>query len=248
MLSAILHGKLSRSQENMEDILTSIVFGCLKYVDIKEGLLPFLSLAINENRESLAVHIYGATSAEFIFWPQFHENECLKCEPDIMISLFHDKEVKIVIFIEAKYNSLKSSWSDEDPLNPPNDQLAREWHNLRCYAERNGTIPFLLFVTQDYGFPKKDIDEAQNELQSKGMPKGAMYWLSWRLLATAFKETSNPILIDLIDVALNKYEFTIFEGITVDCRHTCTWEYKLHFNDYDWRMISDIQTQWGYKR
>ena len=45
MLQAILKGKLSREQENMEDILTSNVFGLLRYVQPQEGILKYLSLA-----------------------------------------------------------------------------------------------------------------------------------------------------------------------------------------------------------
>jgi len=42
MLEAQLHGKLTREQENLEDILTSNVFGSIKYVPFKKGLLPIL--------------------------------------------------------------------------------------------------------------------------------------------------------------------------------------------------------------
>ena len=46
MLSALLHGKLSREQENMEDILTSIVFDTLRH--LPPGDLPPLT---GQNRE-----------------------------------------------------------------------------------------------------------------------------------------------------------------------------------------------------
>ncbi len=42
MIPALLHGKLSREQENMEDILTSIVFGVLKHLPPELILLPWL--------------------------------------------------------------------------------------------------------------------------------------------------------------------------------------------------------------
>jgi hypothetical protein len=45
MMPALLHGKLSKEQQNMEDVLTSTVFGLLEYVDSNEGVLPFLSRA-----------------------------------------------------------------------------------------------------------------------------------------------------------------------------------------------------------
>ena len=47
MLQALLRGKLSRVQENMEDVLTSTVFGLLRYFPVQSGLWPFLSHAAN---------------------------------------------------------------------------------------------------------------------------------------------------------------------------------------------------------
>jgi hypothetical protein len=43
MLSALLLGKSSREQENMQDILTSNVFNILKYLPPERGILPFLA-------------------------------------------------------------------------------------------------------------------------------------------------------------------------------------------------------------
>ena len=45
MLQAMLDGKLSSSQENMEDILTSCVFGSFKYLAPNLGLGAFLKEA-----------------------------------------------------------------------------------------------------------------------------------------------------------------------------------------------------------
>ena len=54
MLQAILKGKLSREQENMEDVLTSNVFGLLRYVQPQEGILKYLWLAEdNEGNQPL---------------------------------------------------------------------------------------------------------------------------------------------------------------------------------------------------
>ena len=46
MIEALLRGKLSREQENMEDVLTSNVFGMLQYVAPELGLFPFLARAV----------------------------------------------------------------------------------------------------------------------------------------------------------------------------------------------------------
>lgn len=81
MLQALLRGKLSREQENLEDILTSNVFGALGYLDPKDGPLPFLALAetasgdrdfawISELAPSVKV------SATYEFWPWWEKPGC----------------------------------------------------------------------------------------------------------------------------------------------------------------------------
>jgi len=246
MLSAVLCGKLSVNQENMEDILTSLVFGCFKYIDVNEGLMPFISYSVNQNKELLGKSLVEVVSAEFVFWPRLHETGCIRCEPDVLIHLYHKSGLKSVVLIEAKYHSLKSSYSDDTPLSPPTDQLAREWHNLFRYSERNNATPYLVYVTQDYGFPINDIEDAQDELRSKGVPKGDVYWTSWRFLPRVFQGTNNPFLSDLIDAILNKYEFTLFDGISVEYNHLCRWEYRPKSFSYEWTGTPTTPLQWRY--
>ena len=45
VIPALLHGKLAVKQENMEDILTSNVFGMLEHVRPECGLFQFLAQA-----------------------------------------------------------------------------------------------------------------------------------------------------------------------------------------------------------
>ena len=47
MIEALLRRKLTFQQENMEDILTSNVFGMLQYVPPNEGLFAFLAQSQN---------------------------------------------------------------------------------------------------------------------------------------------------------------------------------------------------------
>ena len=51
MLEAQLHGKLTRDQENLEDILTSNVFGSIKYISAEKGLTCILRNAENGIKE-----------------------------------------------------------------------------------------------------------------------------------------------------------------------------------------------------
>lgn len=51
MLQAMLHGKLTRQEEEMEDLLTSNVFGLVKYLPPEMVLIPFLSQAKDPERK-----------------------------------------------------------------------------------------------------------------------------------------------------------------------------------------------------
>ena len=85
MLEALLHGKLSREQENMEDILTSNVFGLLRYLPPSDGLLQFLGMGrMRDGRQPLA-NLPEDTTAEYEFWPWIKESGN-GCEPDVLLS------------------------------------------------------------------------------------------------------------------------------------------------------------------
>jgi len=140
VIQALLRGKLSLKQENAEDILTSNVFGLLRYVSPQAGLLPFLACAKSVRGECpLGTSVDGRTAdavtAEYDFWPRWPG-----CEPDVVLAIQHD-ERKFLVVVEAKYRSGKSSVafgleepSDDEPESEdqsesdwlPNDQLAKQ--------------------------------------------------------------------------------------------------------------------------
>ena len=141
MLQALLHGKLSREQENMEDILTSNVFGMMEYLKAKQELMSFLGKAqhINEagEKESLCELLPSEPEdVKYDFWPNWSEEKCIPCEPDLVLRIRYKEGVSYIILVEAKYHSGKSSEASEDDRDdtPPYDQLAREWDNLVSVA------------------------------------------------------------------------------------------------------------------
>lgn len=136
MLEAILRGKLSREQANMEDILTSNVFGLLKYLPPQEGLFPFLAQATTPPPRGNPLAFLSTTpgirqeDVTYQFWPLWSTHkEWRKCEPDVVLRIT-TPEGKVAVLVEAKYRSGKSSEADEREDTPPNDQLAREWGYL----------------------------------------------------------------------------------------------------------------------
>src|SRR6185503_15550538 len=90
MYLAEIHGKLSRDNENKEDILASNVFSFFKYANRKIFLFALIRM--------LGLHIseLDAAQAEFRFWPTFEDNT----EPDLVLLIG-----KYYLLFEAKYRS-----------------------------------------------------------------------------------------------------------------------------------------------
>ncbi len=226
MIAALLHGKLSRKQENMEDILTSIVFGVLKHLPPDRILLPWLSMARSEDGLTLSPgeFLRPDVQADYDFWPQWKENECGFCEPDLALQLTLPQPGtrRWVIGIEAKYLSGKSSTADDQQLHPY-DQLAREWDNLASIARKENREPFLIYLTADFGFPTDEIRASREEFQRKRVGKQPFecYWLSWRHLSTLLdcihNEQVPSYAIELLNdlgAALKRLELTFFWGFS----------------------------------
>lgn len=131
MLHAQLHGKLSREQENLEDILTSNVFGTLSYLSAGDGIMRLLARCEGEVtaelRRCLEELSLSDTQAEFVFWPWLEAAGCKRCQPDVLIRLTGMGHIRVLVLIEAKYRSGKSSFAAnlDDTASRPNDQLAR---------------------------------------------------------------------------------------------------------------------------
>ncbi len=232
----------------MEDLLTSNVFGAITYVSPEEGLLPLLANSI-DSRDSPPTHILQPVSkTEYHFWPWIQEAGCEGCEPDVRIDITLKNGKKAIVFVEAKYLSGKSSGPSEGEI--PHDQLAREWHNLKCLAKRSQATPVLLYVTADFGYPSASIKEScQAYTKKQGEPMD-IYWISWRKLPRLFSNrkqdvSKRDILIDLVQV-LNRQGLTLFEGITIPEPKDITWSFKTQLKLY-WSLYSDHLIPWNFK-
>ena len=220
MLMALLRGKLSRTQENLEDIVTSNIFGALKYLPPEDGLLPFLSHAqtLDGNRP------FGSTTpgakVEYRFWPWHAEPGCNGCEPDVELRILLPDGKKMCVFIECKYFSGKSSEEDSEEeivdikQEPPIDQLAREWSNLNSLAKREGAQPLLIYLTRDIGLPRNELEASQRAVL-KGLSEFAFSccWLSWHQLYEIGPEKNSQIMAD-IRALLERLNLVFFHGIS----------------------------------
>ncbi len=252
MLQAIFKGKLSREQENMEDVLTSNVFGLLRYVEPENGILKFLSLAedIDGGHPLSGLAEQGDIVQQditYTFWPWWDEPNCNGCEPDVVLELNYSSGKSLLILIEAKYLSGKSSEADPE-AQLVTDQLAREWVNLRSISKREGRTPILIYLTGGTGFPRGDIDNACKELNKK-VPDSipSIYWLSWRHLYSICTDTDNLMLRDL-KALLDRLGMRFFNGWGFSYQPgTSNWKFGNLPKKFNWQVNTNyFKSPWRY--
>ena len=225
MTIAEIHGNISHTWSNlsdqMEDLLTSDVFGACRYVRPETLLLPFLRGAKTVDGIALAMSLDTPVEhAYYRFWPWL-----VSCEPDVLIALEDSSRRFYLVLVEAKYFSAKSSSAlDGEELEfapAPSDQLAREYlalldpvgsfhlpdHFLRghvcCHA--------LVYVTAHRSMPRLAMQESIGEI-THFLPNHArvnLFWATWfdlqPILARAdAMEYERPILDDLRRLLIKK--------------------------------------------
>ena len=249
MIPALLKGKLSREQENMEDVLTSSVFGPLQHVSAASGLAKWLRLAIpvvgpaGPGLPSTIVH------AEFKFWPWLSTAGSPGAEPDVVIEATDDRGCMHRIVVEAKYLSGKSS--DEDPeVVHPADQLARQWHCVA--AELPSTVTaHLVYLTADYGPPVGDILASAREFARKcpslaAQRPFACHWLSWRHLVPAFEGSSESALRELCQLA-HRLDLLFFGGVTaLQPRDAPAWRFEQAVIGFQYPVSGGEVSPWRF--
>lgn len=222
MTIAEIHGKISSGGGNLsdrlEDLLTSDVFGPLRYLPFTEGLFCVLGKArLYIDPDTTFYAKFGKNrlhepEVEVEFWPR---TGC--SEPDVLVK-FGDH----LVVIEAKYLSGKSG--DFDPENAEtasSDQLAREFRDL---LEYEGDFPnrTLIYLTAHSTLPKEDLDKsycAVDGEENKEKFRQNTYWLSWFEIRNAVEELLDEqedqnkklILDDIINLFYRK-GFRKFDG------------------------------------
>lgn len=184
MLRAILQGKLSRDIEGMEDVLTSCAFGVLALARPLACLLPFLarSEGLDGFRPLQFLESSAVDSLSIEYWQPWKEPGCDFCEPDVVIRLDAPEGRRLLILVEAKFRSGKSSTGSAEATSP-RDQLAREWANLRLVAKREAREPHLVYLTADVVAPATDINDAKSDFRRYHPGESFdCLWLGWQHL------------------------------------------------------------------
>jgi len=246
MTIAELHGKLSASIQNgaferMEDLLTSDVFGTMKYAGWKYGFIDWLlqSEKAYINSEFPSIHKYliksEIKSIEYTFWPKLPNNR----EPDLAMCIENKDDTILIILIEAKYFSGTSDWEDDilaENLGLSGNQVADQLAGFHSMSNRELSKWFPnimkkgelqsdeninklhLFITMQFCLPTYVYHEASNHMPySFTIPT---YWLSWNSLAKCLKsvididgikDANYLLLLDLYNL-LRRKKLTPFDG------------------------------------
>jgi hypothetical protein len=267
MTIAEIRGKISETgsnlSERMEDLLTSDIFGCFRYLPPEEGLIPFLETTESLNGNSLNLD-KPITNISYSFWPYMKTLGCNPCEPDLLLGLENESGVQIIL-IEAKYYSGLSSEEDV-PETPPNNQLARELDNLNSLSRYNhGGLSnnqilsrSLVFVTQDMKIPKDLLARSLREYKLKRGNQGDIFWTSWRFLPSILErllvcENNNEhraVLEDML-LLLQKKWLTMFEGVepvAFENRITDFDFYRVASRKYKWPIIPEASLLYAYHK
>jgi hypothetical protein len=247
VLAAFLNGKLSREQENLEDILTSNVFGLLSYCQPADGTLPFLQRATTIDGIAPLYGVHDVASLEFEFWPQWKAPDCAPCEPDVVLRLKETSGKQWLIAIEAKFHSGKSSGPSVGEGSPPADQLAKECDNLARIADNERAQPLLVYLTAGVGYPIDDVQASLAELRSKRAgPAAEIVWLSWRHLKAVIRHSPQRPLRDL-SLLLERLDLHMFEGFEPVKSLVISWQFKSTPVSFGWPAGPINEVGWEFK-
>lgn len=226
MIEALLHGKLSREQENMEDLLTSAVFGRLKH--LPAGVIAsFLGRARTTTGATPLSTVSAAKHVAVSFWPTLRAPGCQSAEPDVVVEAELPEARQCHVVIEAKFRSGKSSFADDEDARssdtdaPARDQLAREWENVSMLY---GPHAWVVYLTADYAMPRKDLEDANAELLRNGKPRGNFCWLSWRALDGLAPATG---VFGEVQALLERLQLRTFRSVTVPSRTKVSWRFAV---------------------
>ena len=227
MTVAEIHGKISDSNisERMEDLLTSDVFGCLRYLPPETGLLPFLRTVQSVQGRELQL-IAPISKVHALFWPWLDFKDLSACEPDVLLGLEDEGGSLHIVMIEAKYHAGVSSEADEGE--DPRHQLARELDALRgvsgaTFGLDAATIidsRTLVFVTADLAMPRGEMLGGLEEFTAKRREEADIFWTSWRHLPSVLEHSlaadsdsgRRAVSEDIIALLVRK-GLTMFRGI-----------------------------------
>lgn len=200
MIDADLRGKLradgSNAHERSEDLLTSTVFGLLRYLPADQGLIPLMRrsraatlrhgqlMVSQQSPDQSWMSISAAASCEIEFWPSFGKFG----QPDLLLTFLDAARRPVhLTVVEAKLHSPKSGEAEdngeddapaadvaEDSWTP--DQLVRYWRGMLSHiAASDPNRCSVVYLTAHTTPPTEDLT-----ISLRACPTMRLGWLSWR--------------------------------------------------------------------
>lgn len=184
MLAALFHGKVSRSVDGYEDMMTSVVFGLIQHLPPALGIRPVLA---HMKAHPLPGWLGSIESIDAEFWPWWDEAEERDgAEPDVVLTLGLRGGRPRLLVVEAKRGSGKHGHGQRD-------QLARQVANgYRIAERRDAEMAGLVYVTTHLHFAgvAADLGASKAELGPAAPP---LWWLSWRDLTPILRQAAEAL-------------------------------------------------------
>lgn len=189
MLQAELHGKLPEIVRK-EDVLTSNIFGMIKYLPPSVGIFNILAYAkdyskdrkpLIETLKNQNLSFQDYDHVDFLFWENSEEHG----EPDIIIIMKSSKQSldDLMLCIEVKYFSPKSRFGENDQLMDYfislNNPSARRTYKNRKISSFKGKFIGLIYLTlySQYKSVRNSLEEIYKKESSNYEHK--LFELRW---------------------------------------------------------------------
>lgn len=236
-----LHGKIPQNSSFIysEDVLTSTIFGNLRYLSSNSVLISFLSKAINLHKENYSCNL--SDKINFHFWNKYSRKKSSQInEPDLLLE---DKEN--VLIIECKYHSPLDENYSEQETDYTNQLLRYSTIIDEYYSDKK--IKTIIFLTLD----NYDYETCFKKTISKLSPNISLYWLNWESLFPILEEYSKnelpsyeKLLVDDLLQFMKLRNFDYFKGIK-QYKSKFNWQYT---NDSNYVFASKFCSfSWRYK-
>ena len=247
MTIAELHGKLNPERpqgvsERMEDLLTSDVFGTMKYAGWDKGFIDWIKTAEAAPVSPIAppiTSLFGTgeiSQVYYRFWPVLTNGR----EPDLALLVAIDNRKFLLITVEAKYFSGTSDWDDEEwaeQRDLTGSQLADQvlglykmsegelvqWFSVKAKGQealkKHELTKIHLFITVNSVLPVLDYEKAVKKMN--GPWPVSSYWLSWHGLSEYLEKhldeqiTGQKELIKDLYLLLQKKRLVPFSGFSM---------------------------------
>lgn len=191
MTIAEIHGKLRVKSpggvsERLEDLLTSDVFGTMKYVGYQTGFIDWLRSVTSPIDNTMAKDLLPVDSeihqVHFDFWPTLQNRR----KPDLVIGFETKRNEIVMVMIEAKYRSGPSDFEVDEKrqtIDQSGNQIADQVNNFPVRFQKCKELPIVkrvhLYITAHFTCPTNIYNEAITHIEAHDV---VLFWLNWQSL------------------------------------------------------------------